>query len=345
MDLDILSTLGTSNGLALVSGINPYLPLLIVAGQMDLRQHTHPSLWDAVVVVMLILVLADFFADKIPGVSAVWNSVHTFIRPIAGAVVAGLYTAGSGHPEQVPVAVVMGLTLATTSTATKSATRFTLSSATAGFAGPFVSIAEDIATIVGVIASYLLAPLMFVLSIIFLLVVAIISPFLFSALRYRWLIVSSYLRARRGDAIDGPATNFSSRLTEREQSLLKQSLPDGMAPRAGVRTLWTRKLNGRGPWGRRRVALTTWLIVIDGALLILPVTRPSLMQIVPFADIQSIKLRQGWMSGVLTISHSGKKYNFTILRTSRLAALDLANMLQQRYHLPASPVATANSLF
>ncbi len=337
MDFDLLSTLGTSNGLALVSGINPYLPLLIVAGQMDLRQHTHPSLLDAVVVILVILVLADFFADKIPGVSAVWNSVHTFIRPIAGAVVAGLYTSGSGHPEQVPVAVVMGLALATTSTATKSATRFTLSSATAGFAGPFVSIAEDVATIIGVIVSFLLGPLMFVLSLLFLLVVALISPFLFSALRYRWLIITSYLRARGGNAVDGPATDFFMRLTEREKSLLKQSVPNGMVVRGGVRTLWTRRLDGRGPWGRRRVALTTWVLVADGALLILPVTRPALMQVVPFGDIQSLKLRQGWMSGVLTIvSASGKKNNFTILRTSRHAALDLTNALQQRYHLSAS---------
>jgi hypothetical protein len=343
MDLDILSILGTSNGLALVSGINPYLPLLVVAGQMDLRQHTHPSVWDAVVVVMIILVLADFFADKIPGVSAVWNSVHTFIRPIAGAVVAGLYTAGSGHPEQVPIAVVMGLALATTSTATKSATRFTVSSATAGFASPFVSVAEDILTIIGVIASYLLAPLMFVLSLLFLLVVSLISPFLFSALRYRWLIISAYLQARRGNAVDGPATDFFSRLTQREQSLLKQQVPQGTVMRAGVRTLWTRRLDGRGPWGRRRVALTTWVIVTDSALLILPITRPALMQVVPFTDIQSLKLKQGWMSGVLTIvGAAGKKDNFTILRTSRHAALDLTNALQQRVRLPAS---VASSIF
>ena len=87
--------IGTSYGLAFLSGINAYLPLLSLAIAADvLPDHfklnpqfgfiTQP--W--CIIVLAILTLADVFADKIPVVDHLWDAVHTIIRPVAGAFVA-----------------------------------------------------------------------------------------------------------------------------------------------------------------------------------------------------------------------------------------------------------------
>ena len=36
----------------------------------------------------LVLYVVEFVADKIPWVDTIWDSVHTFMRPVGGALVA-----------------------------------------------------------------------------------------------------------------------------------------------------------------------------------------------------------------------------------------------------------------
>ena len=49
-----------------------------------------------VLVIMGILALAEFFADKIPYLDSAWDAVSTFIRPVAGALIGALLAGASG---------------------------------------------------------------------------------------------------------------------------------------------------------------------------------------------------------------------------------------------------------
>ena len=35
-----------------------------------------------------VLYVVEFFADKIPWVDTIWDTVHTFVRPVGGALIA-----------------------------------------------------------------------------------------------------------------------------------------------------------------------------------------------------------------------------------------------------------------
>lgn len=78
------------------SGINAYAVVLLlgVFGATGLTDEVPASLQRTdVLVVVSVLFLCEVVADKIPYMDSVWDSVHTVIRPLAGAVVAALLAA------------------------------------------------------------------------------------------------------------------------------------------------------------------------------------------------------------------------------------------------------------
>ncbi len=110
-------TLAAVLGLSTVSGINLYLTVLLVgAGQRygwihglppDLAILGHPL----VLGVAGCLFLLEFVADKVPFVTPIWDGLHTFIRPVGGALLA-LGAAGELHPVAKVMAVLAGGTIA-----------------------------------------------------------------------------------------------------------------------------------------------------------------------------------------------------------------------------------------
>src|SRR3954453_10437181 len=103
--MDTVQILGSVMGLGLLAGIRLYatvfaLGLAIRMGWFHLSSaFSHLD----VLAQMPILVLSgaglaiEFFADKIPWLDSIWDSIHTFIRPI-GAAVLGATALGSFDP-------------------------------------------------------------------------------------------------------------------------------------------------------------------------------------------------------------------------------------------------------
>jgi hypothetical protein len=125
---------------------------------------------------------AWFFADKIPFVSALWDTIHTFVRP-AGAVAMAL-AAGSqlGPVEQTLVALVGG-TIALTSHATKMGVRLLAHGTGEPVTQAVMSTGEDIfaVTLVILAAQY---PYVALAVVIFLLIIiACLLPLIWKALR------------------------------------------------------------------------------------------------------------------------------------------------------------------
>ena len=155
-------------GLAAATGLNAYLPLLIVgllARYTELITLKAP--WSALANPVVLVVLAGLLAiemtvDKIPAVDTVNDVIQTLFRPAAGAI---LFAASGNLISDVsPVlAMICGLLIAGGVHTAKAISRPAVTAGTLGTANPVVSVAEDavsgVTTILAVVAPALLAAL------------------------------------------------------------------------------------------------------------------------------------------------------------------------------------------
>jgi hypothetical protein len=146
----MIASLLTSAGLGLGAGINAYATLLvfgIVARWQPAIFHDDLARFFAstpVLIVVGVLYLIEFIADKVPTVDHVWDIIHTLIRPVAGALVA--WAAVSDHIPHgaVILAAVIGGGAALGSHATKATLRGASTLTTGGLGNPILSVIEDI---------------------------------------------------------------------------------------------------------------------------------------------------------------------------------------------------------
>lgn len=162
--MQILEQLGLALGLATLAGVNLYLTVLLtgLAIRFDLLHlaEKYESLevlgHPAVLVVAGVLFTLQFFADKVPWVDSLWDSVHTFIRPVGG-VMLGLQALGDVPVYvQVVSALVAGGAALTTHGA-KAGTRLLINHSPEPISNIAMSVGEDIA-VVGGVALTLLNP-------------------------------------------------------------------------------------------------------------------------------------------------------------------------------------------
>ena len=160
MDLiTAISSLFSALGLSASAGLNAYVPMLIVAlaakftplVKLGPPYDALTSWW--AIGTLTVLLLIEFFADKIPAVNHVNDILQTVVRPAAGAILFAASTSvvAEIHPA---VAIVLGLIVAGGVHAVKAAVvRPAVTAATGGVANPLVSLAEDaIATFLSILA-------------------------------------------------------------------------------------------------------------------------------------------------------------------------------------------------
>ncbi|MGW6734533.1 DUF4126 domain-containing protein [Streptomyces sp. NPDC055013] len=128
------------------SGINSYAVVLLlgVFGATGLSDEVPEALQRPDVLIAAgVLFLCEAVADKIPYVDSAWDSVHTVIRPLAGAVVAALLAGQSGSLPELAAGAVGGST-ALVSHLVKAGTRMAVNTSPEPFSNIVVSIAEDL---------------------------------------------------------------------------------------------------------------------------------------------------------------------------------------------------------
>ncbi|MEU8888131.1 DUF4126 domain-containing protein [Streptomyces sp. NPDC048442] len=141
------------------SGINAYAVVLLlgVFGATGLTDEVPASLQRTdVLVVAGILFLCEAVNDKIPYLDSLWDSVHTVIRPIAGAVVGALLAGQNGSLPELAAGAVGGST-ALVSHLVKAGTRMAVNTSPEPFSNIVVSTAEDLG-VAGVITFAIFHP-------------------------------------------------------------------------------------------------------------------------------------------------------------------------------------------
>ncbi|MFG2382250.1 DUF4126 domain-containing protein [Streptomyces avermitilis] len=128
------------------SGINAYAVVLLlgVFGATGLSDDVPESLQRPEVLITAgVLFLCEAVADKIPYVDSAWDSVHTVIRPAAGAWVGALLAGQSGSLSDLAAGAIGGST-ALASHTVKAGTRMAINASPEPFSNVIMSVAEDL---------------------------------------------------------------------------------------------------------------------------------------------------------------------------------------------------------
>lgn len=162
--MDILQTVALAGGLAWASGMRLYAVVFIAGllGRLDYLQlpatlQVLESSW--VLGLSGVLLLVEFLADKIPVVDSLWDSVHSFIRIPAGALLAAL-ALGDHDPTLMVVAGLLGGTLSAGTHALKAGSRALINTSPEPFSNIATSLGED-ALVTSGLAVAIFHPLLF----------------------------------------------------------------------------------------------------------------------------------------------------------------------------------------
>jgi hypothetical protein len=125
--MDAISSLALAGGLSWASGLRLYLTVFVVGllakfGYIDLPAALNILSNPVVIGVSGTLATVEFLADKIPYVDTAWDSIQTFIRIPAGALLA-MGAINTSDPMIATLAALLGGSLTSMTHATKAGSR------------------------------------------------------------------------------------------------------------------------------------------------------------------------------------------------------------------------------
>jgi|TARA_R110002126_G_scaffold10236_39_gene46210 uncharacterized protein DUF4126 len=151
--MGIVELLGLAGSVSLIAGWRLYLTVFITGlamrlGWISLPEHL--QLLDAlanpwVLAISALGALAEFFADKILWLDSIWDTIHTVIRPLGGALLA-LAVVDAGNPAWQVAIFLLGGGAALVSHGAKAGARALVNTSPEPVSNAMVSTGEDIAT-------------------------------------------------------------------------------------------------------------------------------------------------------------------------------------------------------
>jgi hypothetical protein len=196
-------------GLAVASGLNLYAAVLCVGLAMKMgwlagmpaELNILTNTW--VLGVAGALYAVEFIADKVPFITPIWDAVHTFIRPLGGALLA-VGAAGDMDPMLRTVAGLVGGTVALGTHSTKMGVRLAAHAVPEPITHSAISVAEDF-SVIGILLLAYQYPLVAIGVLgAALLAMAIAIPLLYKALKAMWRALRTRLDETGGS--EAPAS-------------------------------------------------------------------------------------------------------------------------------------------
>ncbi len=151
--MEMIQNLALAGGLSWASGLRLYLTVFIV-GMLAKFHYIHlPVALDilsnpVVIGVAGILMVVEFLADKIPYIDSAWDSIQTFIRIPAGALLA-MGAINSADPMIATVTALLGGSLTGMTHATKAGSRALINTSPEPVSNIAASFSEEGALITG----------------------------------------------------------------------------------------------------------------------------------------------------------------------------------------------------
>jgi Domain of unknown function (DUF4126) len=153
--MGIIELLGVAGSVSLLAGWRLYLCVFATGmfmrygnGYVDIPQNLESlqvlaSPW--VLAIAGAGAVAEFFADKVAWLDSLWDSVHTAIRPVGGAMLA-LAIVDSSDPTWQVISLLLGGGAALVSHGAKAGTRAVVNASPEPFSNVAVSTGEDVVT-------------------------------------------------------------------------------------------------------------------------------------------------------------------------------------------------------
>ncbi|QZD86900.1 DUF4126 domain-containing protein [Qipengyuania psychrotolerans] len=152
--MGVMEIIGIAGSVSLLAGWRLYLSIFATGLAMRLDAIPIPEHLQSLDVlanpwvmgIAAIAAIAEFFADKVMWLDSAWDAVHTFIRPIGGALLA-LAIVDPSDPATQVVAFLLGGGAALTAHAGKAGARGVINASPEPVSNITVSSAEDVATV------------------------------------------------------------------------------------------------------------------------------------------------------------------------------------------------------
>ncbi len=185
--MDTVQIIALTMGAAWASGINLYAAIFMLGylgntGHVQLPPELMAVTDPLVMFAAGLMYCIEFFADKTPGVDIAWDSVHTFIRIPAGAILA-MGAVGDTTPAVELAAFLLGGGMAATSHFTKAGSRVMINTSPEPVSNWTASITEDIAVIAGLWTALNYPVLFLILMALFIVFVIWFLPKLWRAIK------------------------------------------------------------------------------------------------------------------------------------------------------------------
>ncbi len=151
--MGVMELIGLAGSVSLLAGWRLYLCLFATGLAMRLELLPLPENFAALDVlanpwvmgVVGLAALAEFFADKVMWLDSAWDAVHTFVRPVGGALLA-LAIVDPADPATQVIAFVLGGGASLAAHAGKAGARGVVNASPEPVSNVVVSAAEDVAT-------------------------------------------------------------------------------------------------------------------------------------------------------------------------------------------------------
>ena len=210
--MDTVQIIALTMGVAWASGINLYAAIFMLGflgstGHIvlppDLEVLTDPLVMFAAGLMYCV----EFFADKTPGVDSAWDTVHTFIRIPAGAILA-MGAVGDTTPAVELTAFLLGGTLAAGTHATKAGSRILINTSPEPVTNWAASISEDLAVVAGLWTA-LYHPWLFLIALaVFIVLMVWLLPKLWQGIKRVFNYIRDLFQGKYRP--DVPATNTAA---------------------------------------------------------------------------------------------------------------------------------------
>ena len=227
--VDQLKLLGVALGLACLAGLNLYLTVFVTGLAIHLHwivlapeYQSLALLGDPIILwISGTLYVVEFFADKIPWVDSAWDTVHTIIRPIGGALLA-IRVLGQTTPVfDLAVALAAGgASLVTHSV--KASTRLVANTSPEPFSNVGLSLLEDAAVVGGLALIHYNPALALAIFVLLLSILLYFAPKIFRAVRVKLWLIWKKLNGPAGGEVDAhsrrPAVTLRFRVSSRKRA-------------------------------------------------------------------------------------------------------------------------------
>lgn len=191
--MEIFEHLGAALGLATLAGINLYLTAFVAGLAIRFNWIELAAAHEGLAVlgnewvlgVAGVLMVVEFFADKVPWLDSGWDAVHTLLRPIGG-VLLGMAALGEIDPAMLAIGGLLSGGASLTMHLAKAGTRLLVNMSPEPVSNSVASVAEDGLVLGGLTLTALAPVVAFFLFVVVLAIAVVIIRKTFGSLRAIW---------------------------------------------------------------------------------------------------------------------------------------------------------------